>query len=123
MKLLTILILLSSNFKAFQAHAESQYLLVHVPDHKLEAFVDSNESSSEEDSHEGFLHGTLLPIPVMPKQNHYPNFMWNLWNKMKMRQILWNKMRMRQQQRKPMIAWRPLIVHGGPEFKTGPWFK
>lgn len=98
-----------------------QYLLVHVPDHDLNRVVNgyvhherhhhdhSSSSSSEEDSHEDLgdvVHGHPLPLPLNPPMVQPPRPGPALW------QII-QKMR---QRRKPMIAWRPMVIYGpGPK--------
>lgn len=114
--ILLLALLKFSQANVAKNHDNGQYLLVHVPDEDLHRVVHgydyhhyhhhdhSSSSSSSSESHEDL--GDVLPGHPLPMQLRPPM--------PPRRPPLWYILQKMRQRRRPMIAWRPMVVYGHP---------
>jgi len=120
---------------------KGKYLLVEVPDEYLKkilgygsseaGIIDGSEESSEEKTDIHIVPGSLVPMRP-PNQKPYPNpyphprqFPPLLLRRIIMQWLRRQKIKLRKpivrRGRKPMIAWKPMVVYGGPNYLHRPW--
>merc|ERR1712210_355079 len=127
--------------KVPENNKKGKYLLVEIPDEYLKkilgygsseaGIIDGSEESSEEKTDIHIVPGSLVPMRP-PNQKPYPipyphprPFSPLLLRRIIMQWLRRQKMRLQKpavrRGRKPMIAWKPMVVYGGPNYLHRPW--